>query len=116
MSSDIFLRIMHHYRVTQLPLCAEKKCSQYTCIKLFFKVIATFYILTYEVPIDATDEYIHIRESTGIESLQGFVIALIDIFEDEYLRSPNEADTIRLVVLGEQNGLPNMLGSINFMH
>ena len=42
--------------------------------------------------------------------------AVVDIFEDEYLRSPNEVDTARLLVLGEQKGFPGMLGSIDCMH
>ena len=74
-------------------------------------------MLTYRVPGDATDEYVRIGKSTAIESLRRFVAAVVDLFEDEYLRYPNEADTARLLALGEQNGFPDgMLGSIYYMH
>ena len=73
-------------------------------------------MLTYGVPADATDEYVRIGESTAIESLRRFVAAVIDLFEDEYLRYPSEADTTRLLALGEKNGFPGMLGSIDCMH
>ena len=73
-------------------------------------------MLTYGVPADATDEYVRIGESTTIESLRRFVAAVVDLFEEEYLRYPNEADTVRLLALGEQNGFPGMLGSIDCMH
>jgi hypothetical protein len=67
-------------------------------------------------PADLTDEYIHIAESTALESLRRFVAAVVDIFEDEYLRYPNEADTARLLALGEQDGFPGKLGSIDCMY
>jgi hypothetical protein len=60
-------------------------------------------MLTYGVPADATDEYVRIGESTALKSLRRFVAAIIDLFKDEYLRHPNEADTARLMPLGEQN-------------
>ena len=70
-------------------------------------------MLTYGVPADATDEYVCIGESTAIESLRRFVAAVVDLFEEEYLRYPNEADTTCLLALDEQNGFPGMLGSID---
>jgi hypothetical protein len=85
-------------------------------LSCFQKVTAAFRMLTYGVPADATDEYVRIGESTAIESLRRFVVAVVDLFEDEYLRYPNEADTTRLLALGEQNGFPGMLGSIDCMH
>ena len=73
-------------------------------------------MLTYGVLADATDEYVRIGERTTVESLRRFVAAVVDIFEDEYLRYPNEADTTRLLAHGEKNGFPGMLGSIDCMH
>jgi hypothetical protein len=64
------------------------------------KVTTVFRILTYGVPTDATDEYLRIGESTTLESLRRFVKAVIEVFGDEYLRSPNENDIARLLALG----------------
>ncbi|XP_066333163.1 uncharacterized protein [Miscanthus floridulus] len=73
-------------------------------------------MLTYGVPADATDEYVRIGESIAIESLRRFVAVVVDLFEDEYLRYPNEADTARLLTLGEKNGFLGMLWSIDCMY
>ena len=59
---------------------------------------------------------IRIAESSIIESLKRFVKAIVEVFEDEYLRSPNDNDTTRLLALGEERGFPGMLGSIDCMH
>jgi hypothetical protein len=73
-------------------------------------------MLTYEVPADATNEYVRIGENTVLESLRRFVAAVVDLFEDEYLRHLNEADTACLLALGEKNMFSEMLGSIDCMH
>ena len=73
-------------------------------------------MLTYGVAADATDDYVRIGESTAIESLRRFVSAVVEVFGDEYLKSPNEDDTARLLAIGESRGFPGMLGSINCMH
>jgi hypothetical protein len=80
------------------------------------KVTATFQMLTYGVAADAMDDYIRIRESTTIESLRRFVSGVVGVFGGEYLRSPNEDDTSRLLAIGECRGFPCMLGSIDCMH
>jgi hypothetical protein len=85
-------------------------------LSCFQKVTAAFRMLTYGVPADLTDEYVRIAESTAIESLRRIVVAVVDIFEDNYLRSPNEADTTRLLALSEQTGFRGKLGSIDCMH
>ena len=62
------------------------------------------------------DEYIRIGESTAIESLRRIVKAVIAMFGDHYLRSPNNIDIARLLQKEEQHGFPDMLGSIDCMH
>jgi len=94
----------------------KRDCCNELGLSCFQKVTAAFRMLTYGVPADATDEYVRIGESTLLESLCRFVGAVVEIFEDEYLRYPNEADTKRLLALGENKGFPGMLGSIDCMH
>ena len=62
------------------------------------------------------DGYIRIGESTAIKSLRRFVKAVIAMFGDHYLRSPNNIDIARLLQTGEQHGFSGMLGSIDCMH
>ena len=57
-----------------------------------------------------------IGESTAIESLKKFVKAIIAVFGDEYLRSPNSSDIARLLEINSDRGFPGMLGSIDYMH
>ena len=65
---------------------------------------------------DFMDEYIRIGESTAMESLKKFTNTLVNVFSDEYLRSPNAHDIVRLLAVAEQRGFPGMLGSIDCMH
>ena len=73
-------------------------------------------MLAYGVPVDATDEYVKIGESTSIKSLKRFCRAIVEVFACQYLRSPNENDIARLLYIGEQRGFPGMLGSLDCMH
>ncbi|KAJ9544054.1 hypothetical protein OSB04_023761 [Centaurea solstitialis] len=61
------------------------------------KVTAAFRLLAYGVLADYVDEYVQIGESTAIESLKRFVVAIVEVFGDEYLRSPNNDDLTRLL-------------------
>ena len=80
------------------------------------KTTAVFRILAYGLPADATDEYVKIGESTAIESLKRFCRAVVEIFAEQYLRSPNANDISRLLHIGQQRGFPGMLGSLDCMH
>ncbi|KAL5549771.1 hypothetical protein UlMin_005002 [Ulmus minor] len=73
-------------------------------------------MLAYGLPADATDEYIKIGESTTIESLKRFCRVVVEVFAEQYLRSPNANDVARLLHVGEQRGFPGMLGSLDCMH
>ncbi|XP_042400159.1 uncharacterized protein LOC121989924 [Zingiber officinale] len=70
------------------------------------KITAAFRILAYGVPADATDEYIKIGESTAIESVKRFCRAIVEVFGEQYLRSPNAHDVVRLLHIGELRGFP----------
>ena len=80
------------------------------------KMTAAIRMLAYGVSADAVDDYVRIGESTAIESLKIFVRAVVAIFSNEYLRSPNNDDIARLLAMGTNRGFPGMLGSIDCMH
>ncbi|RWR72100.1 putative nuclease HARBI1 [Cinnamomum micranthum f. kanehirae] len=73
-------------------------------------------MLAYGVAANAVDDYVRIAESTSIESLKKFVQAIIDVFGNAYLRTPNSADICRLLSEGERREFLEMLGSIDCMH
>ena len=112
MSRELFLRIMNVVESHDDYFVKKRNAANVLGLSCFQKVTTAFRMLTYGVPADATDEYVRIGESTALESLRRFVAAVVDLFEDEYLRHPNEADTARLPALGERRGFPGMLGSI----
>jgi hypothetical protein len=80
------------------------------------KVAAAFKMITYGVLADATDDYVHVGESTALQCLRKFVVAIVEVFGPGYLRLPNEQDTAKLLAIGESRGFPGMLGSTNCMH
>ena len=73
-------------------------------------------MLSYGVATDYVDEYVRIGESIAIESLTKFVKAIVSIFSEKNIRSPNQYDIHRLLKEGESRGFPGMLGSIDCMH
>ncbi|KAK8956787.1 hypothetical protein KSP39_PZI000415 [Platanthera zijinensis] len=80
------------------------------------KITAAFRMLAYGTSADNCDEYIRIGESTVIQCLKRFCRAIVQLYKDEYLRSPNANDVTRLLQKGEERGFPGMLGSLDCMH
>ncbi|XP_065879456.1 uncharacterized protein [Euphorbia lathyris] len=70
------------------------------------KVIAAMRILAYGIPADAADEYCKIAESAAIESFKKFCRSIVEIFSEQYLRSPNANDIARLLHIGKSRGFP----------
>ena len=116
MSKELFLRIMNVVEAHDDYFVQKRNAANVLGLSCFQKITAAMRMLTYGVPADATDEYVRIDESTALESLRKFVAAVVEIFGDEYLRYPNEADIARLLAMGEKKGFPGMLGSIDCMH
>ena len=116
MSRELFLRIMNAVEAHDDYFVQKRNAANVLGLSCFQKITAAMRMLTYGVPADATDEYVRIGESTALESLRKFVDAVVEIFGDEYLRYPNEADIARLLAMGEKKGFPGMLGSIDCMH
>ena len=56
------------------------------------KMTAALRMLAYGVAAEFMDEYVRIGESAAMKSLKKFVKAVVTIFSDEHLRSPNEND------------------------
>ena len=116
MSRELFVHIMNAVEAHDDYFVHKRNGGGVLGLSCFQKITAAMRMLTYGVPADATDEYVRIGESTALESLRRFVAAVVEIFGEEYLRHPNEADVARLLAMGEQKGFPGMLGSIDCMH
>jgi Plant transposon protein len=77
------------------------------------KFVAAIRILAYGCAADAVDEYVRIAESTALQRLESFSIAVNAKFGAEYLRCPTAQDIRRLLSIGEKRGFPGILGSID---
>ena len=116
MRRSLFVRIVEaceqncHYFVQRRNAAGLLGFSSYQKISAAMRVIA------YGVPADYTDEYLRIGEDTTIKSVRLFAKIIIRVFGAEYLQSPNEEDTKRLMAENEARGWPGMLGSVDCMH
>ncbi|XP_038693756.1 uncharacterized protein LOC119991481 [Tripterygium wilfordii] len=77
---------------------------------------AALRLLAYGGPVDRLDEFIKIGESTAKEALLKFCKNIIQLYMEQYLRTPNMYDTQRLMNENAQYGFPGMLGSLDCMH
>ena len=116
MSQSLFLRIVEAVHNHDLYFHKKKDDVGRLGLSPLQKIIAAFRMLVYGLPVDATDEYVKIGESTTIESLKKFCRAIVEIFSEQYLRSPNACDIARLLFIEKQRGFPGMLGSLYCMH
>ncbi|XP_075507570.1 uncharacterized protein LOC142544402 [Primulina tabacum] len=110
MSRNIFLRIVDE--VKNHDIYFTQRSDSVGCLGLstIQKTTAALRILAYALPADATDEYIKIGESTAIQCMQRFCRAVVEVFAEQYLRSPTADDVARLLYIGKQRGFPGMLG------
>ena len=116
MHRPLFLRIVNDV-VAHDPYFVQRRDAAHKLgLSSLQKVVVAFRMLSYGVAADAIDEYVRIGESTSIETLKRFVRAVVNIYDEQYLRAPTPTDTARLLELGEQRGFPGMLGSIDCMH
>jgi hypothetical protein len=74
------------------------------------KISVAVQVIAYGIPVDYTNEYLRIGEDTTIKSVRLFAKTIIRVFGPEYLRSPNEEDTNRLMSMNEKSGWPACLG------
>ncbi|KAK9197576.1 hypothetical protein WN944_012759 [Citrus x changshan-huyou] len=84
----------------------EKNCAGVLNLSSLQKISDAMQMIAYGVSADSIDEYVRIGKSTAIESLKKFIRPVIEIFSNEYLRSPNTNDIARLLAEGEQRGFP----------
>ena len=60
--------------------------------------------------------YTYIPLLQVLECMKKFCLAITQVFEDEYLRNPNQADVDRLLQVAEAHDFLGMLGCIDCMH
>jgi len=73
-------------------------------------------MLAYGISADCIDEYLKIGESTAIECMKNFAAGVIQVFGEEYLRKPTQADVDLLLAVAEARDFPGMLGSNDYIY
>ena len=116
MRRALFLRIMESVTARDPWFSCRPDATGKMGLSPFQKCIAPLRILAYGVPADAVDEYVRIAESTSLEALNRFCAAVIELFEEQYLRAPTATDVAALLAFNSTRGFPGMLGSIDCMH
>jgi hypothetical protein len=80
------------------------------------KCTAAIRMLAYGIPADATDEYCRTGESTAIEAMKRFTVAIRACFESQFLRLPTRVDFQKQLDINAARGFPGMFGSLDCMH
>ena len=116
MRRSIFLRILSKVEAYKPYFTQKRNVAKKLGLSPLQKMTAALRMLAYEVAADFMDKYVRIAETTTIRSLKKFVAAVVVIFSEEYLRSPNNKDIARLLAHDQNRGFLGMLGSIDCMH
>ena len=93
MKRHVFMRIMNAVEEHDEYFVQKRNAAGILGLSCLQKVVAAFRLLAYGVAADALDEYIRIGESTTLEALRNFVVAVVEVFGPEYLRMSNQQDT-----------------------
>jgi hypothetical protein len=56
------------------------------------KVTTALRVLAYGGPADCLDEYLHMGQSTILETVNHFTRVIVDIYDTTYLRKPTASD------------------------
>ncbi|XP_020271452.1 uncharacterized protein LOC109846616 [Asparagus officinalis] len=116
MSQDLFLRIVNAIKAHDTYFIQQRDGVGRLGLSTLQKITAVFRMLAYGLPADATDEYIKIGESTAIESFKRFCRAVVEVFAEQYLRSPNTNDIARLLHIAKQRGFNNDINVLEASH
>ncbi|XP_048591442.1 uncharacterized protein LOC106369729 [Brassica napus] len=116
MNKPLFLRIVDRLN-NDVPYFKQRRNAHGRYgLSALQKCTAAIRMLAYGQPGDTYDEYLRLGESTALLCLENFNNGIIQIFGDEYLRSPTPEDLQQLLDVGEVRGFPGMIGSIDCMH
>ncbi|XP_008388913.2 uncharacterized protein [Malus domestica] len=80
------------------------------------KVTIALRMLAYASPADAMHDTYGISKSTRLDNLVEFCHTVVQLYKEEYLREPNQADMDWLICKAEDRGFSGMIWSLGCMH
>jgi hypothetical protein len=97
MSRKLFLDIVYDVQRFDNYFICKKDCTGMVGFSSLQKYTAALRMLAYEAPGDAQDDYICMAKSTAMECMSRFCRAVVSVFGSDYLRTPNEEYTARIL-------------------
>jgi hypothetical protein len=116
MKRDLFLHIVQEVCAFDPWFIQKRDGVGRLGLSYLQKCTAAIRMLAYGIPADATDEYCRTGESTAIEAMKRFTVAIRGCFESHFLRLPTQADFLRQIEINTARGFPGMFGSLDCMH
>ena len=116
MSTELFRTIVEKLASHDLVFQQRRNAVGEVGHSTFQKVTAALCMLAYGISTDLVDNHLAMGESQVIMCVKRFAVGIVQVFGQEYLRSPNAEDATRLLEMNKARGFPNMLGSIDCMH
>ena len=94
MRHSLFLHIQFKIEAHDFYFVQKRECANKLGLSLQ-KITVVLRMLAYGVLSDFMDEYVQIKETTTLQSLEKFVTAVVDVFSEEYLRKSNNENIAR---------------------
>ena len=77
------------------------------------KITAALRLLAYGSAADSLDEFLRMSETTALDCQDHFSEGIVELYAEEYLRSPTEEDMKQVLSRAERLGFPGMMSSID---
>jgi hypothetical protein len=116
MNRKPFLDIVYAIQRFNNYFICKKDCTGMVSFSSLQNCTVVLRILAYGAPGDAHDDYISMAESMVMECMYRFCRVVMSVFGPDYMRTPDEEDTARILAQNEARGFAGMLGSIDCMH
>lgn len=116
MSSRLFERIMNDIVVPDEDLKQKRDAAKKLGFSTRAKVIAALRQLAYGYAADCVDGLLEMSETSALLWFKKLCLAIIKLYKEEYMRTPNEADVERLLEENKKGDFPGILGSIDCTH
>ncbi|XP_008385619.3 uncharacterized protein [Malus domestica] len=92
MRRHVFKRLLHDVQHVNLYFRQKLDKAGHLGLSPHQKITIALRMLAYASPVDAMDDTYGMSESTGLDNLTEFCQAVVQLYKEEYLRQPNQAD------------------------
>ena len=116
MQRSLFLTIMEKVSQRDNYFIQKVDACGYVGLSSHQKCTSALRMLCYGLSGDATDEYCRTSESTAMECMKRFCLAIRAEFEEHYLRQPTQEDFENQLAINRDRGFPGMFASLDCMH